>query len=118
MPTRRERLEEFFRRLEQADPCETAQEARELIAQTLNAVEDEMTSIPNNPSQWETDGRMYPAQDDQLRAVPGRPELIRLRHKGHETLIRDNGAFLIRSAPPQPPRVFVSKPGRDGREVQ
>ena len=35
-----------------------------LLARLLVAVEDEMTDIPNDPTHWATDGRMYPILED------------------------------------------------------
>lgn len=89
--------------------------ARRLIETTLNAVENEMTDRPFDPTAWESDGRMYPAQDDQVRSVPGRPDLRRLASIGHDTYIRDNGAIEIRERRTR--KVLIRKSGTDGREV-
>ena len=75
-----------------------------------------MTSIPNNPDTWQIDGRMYPAQNDRLRTDRGRPDVVILRHRRHETVIRDNGAFEIRSRRGQD--VYLSKAGADGRHAE
>lgn len=74
-----------------------------------------MTTIPYNPENWETDGRMYPPQDDALRDVPARPEVKRLRAKRHNIFIRQNGAFEIEEVDGP---VLVSRPGADGRNVR
>lgn len=92
-----ERLEEFVRRLRNATAVSTFDEARSLIAATLNAVEDEMTSIPYDPSAWQTDGRMYPPLDDAKRVVPNHLDVLRFRSRAHNTFIRSNGAFEIRT---------------------
>jgi hypothetical protein len=78
-------------------------------------VEDELTDIPFDPAAWETDGRMYPPQDDQVRTVAGRPDVRRLVSRGHDTFVRDNGAIVIRSR--RSKQVLLRKAGADGREV-
>jgi hypothetical protein len=114
IPSKAERLAEFLRRLGAAPAATDAASARRLIEETLN-VEDEMTDIPFDPAAWETDGRMYPAQDDQVRSVAGRSDLRRLVSRGHDTFIRDNGAIAIRTR--RTKQVLLRKPGADGREV-
>lgn len=104
-----------MRRLGEAVPASTFEEARKLIADTLNAVEDEMTSIPFNPANWQTDGRMYPPLDDALRDVPNQPDLKRFRAKRHNIFIRHNGAFEIQEVGGP---VLVSRRGSDGRGVK
>jgi len=73
-----------------------------------------MTDIPNDPASWQTDGRMYPPQSDHAREVENRSDLIRFRSRGHNTLIRDNGAIEIRDLQGH---VFLSKSGTDGNGV-
>jgi hypothetical protein len=90
-------------------------EAKRFIDDTLNSVEDELTDIPFDPSNWRTDGRMYPVQDDNAGDVDGHPEVTSYRSRRHETLIRENGAFEIRDARTQ--EVLVAKPGSDGKGV-
>ena len=41
-----------------------------------------MTSIPYDPANWMTDGRMYPPQPDSKKAVSGRSDVTRYRSKG------------------------------------
>ena len=93
----------------------SAEAAKTLIDQTLNAVEDELTDIPFDPASWRTDGRMYPVQDDNASEVEGHPEITSYRSRKHETLIRANGAFEIRVA--RTCDVLVAKPGADGKGV-
>jgi hypothetical protein len=93
--SRSERLEEFFRRLAAAPPAADHDEAIKQVADTLNQVEDELTSIPYDPTFPLNDGRMYPPQPDSKKAVSGRPDLTRYRSKGHSTIIGDNGAIRI-----------------------
>lgn len=63
---------------------------------------------------WETDGRMYPPQDDALRDVAGKPEVKRFRARRHNIFVRQNGAFKIEEIGGQ---VLVDRPGADGSTV-
>jgi hypothetical protein len=112
--SREERLREFLRRLDEADCASSFDEARRLIADTLNQVEDEMTTIPQDPANWQTDGRMYPPQDDAIRDVVDHPDVKRFRAKRHNIFIRENGSFEIREVGGP---VLVAHPGSDGRGV-
>jgi hypothetical protein len=112
--TKAERFAEFLRRLGAAPAASDFDEAYRQLGDILNAVEDEMTSIPYDPASWQTDGRMYPPQMDSLRAVPGRGDVRRFRSKAHNTLIGDNGAIEIREVAG---RVILTKPGADGRTI-
>ncbi|MBL4846144.1 MAG: hypothetical protein JKY65_11505 [Planctomycetes bacterium] len=113
-PSKQERLEEFCRRLSAAPAPETAEEAFSLIAETLNEVEDELTTIPNNPEQWRTDGRLYPPQADSARTVEGQPGTTRYRSRGHNTFVSENGAIEIQSLDGD---VIFQKHGADGQGV-
>jgi hypothetical protein len=95
--------------MQSAGSSTSATAALALIDETLSAVEDEMTDIPNDPANWQTDGRMYPPQADNAREIENRPDLIRFRSLGHNTLIRDNGAIEIRDLSGN---VLLSKSGR------
>ena len=87
----------------------------------MNQIEDELTSIPFNPQTWEIDGRMYPPQEDNVRAEEGFPGVFRLRSRGHSTFIASNGAIEIRRSRKTGKQgdegSFVSKPGADGKGV-
>ncbi|HEX3578437.1 MAG TPA: hypothetical protein VHY33_07725 [Thermoanaerobaculia bacterium] len=109
-----QRLAEFLRRLRWAAPASNAVEAFELIAHTLNAVEDEFSGTPFDPSAWQTDGRLYPPQIDSKRVVPGRPDVTRYRSRSHNTFIAENGAIEIQTIDGA---VLLSKPGADGEGV-
>lgn len=75
-----------MRRMEMAAAATDFASAKKLLDDTLNAVEDELTDIPYDPTLWESDGRMYPVQDDNVRSVTDRPLHPRQR------LARDPGA--------------------------
>ena len=55
---KRERLNEFFRRLLAAPGVGTLEEAMIQLANVLDAVEDELTGIPNDPANWGQDHRI------------------------------------------------------------
>ncbi len=113
--TRRERLTEIYRRLAVAAPAASGTDALDLIGRTMNQVEDELSGVPFNPENWRNDGRLYPPQPDSFRMVAGRPEITRFRSRGHNTFIRSNGAFEIRTLEG---RVEFTKPGADGQGVE
>lgn len=110
-----DRFQEFLSRLESAPRVESCDEALALLRDTLKTVEDELTDIPFRPELWQTDGRMYPPEEDSARAVEGRSDLIRYRHRGHNTFIRGNGAIAIQDLMGV---VLFEKPGADGRGVE
>jgi hypothetical protein len=112
--TKAERFAEFLRRLGAAPAASDFDEAYRQLCDILNAVEDEMTTIPFDPANWQNDSRMYPPQMDSLRAVPGRSDVRRFRSRSHNTLIAINGAIAIRDLSG---RAIFSKPGADGRTV-
>lgn len=109
--TRTERFAEFLLRLQIAPPASDFDEAYRQLCDILNVVEDELTTIPYDPANWQNDGRLYPPQMDSVRPVPGRPEVRRFRSRRHSTLIGDNGAIEIRDASG---RAILVKPGADG----
>jgi hypothetical protein len=92
---KRERLDEFFRRLGQAPEAAGFEEAMMQIHNILTAVEDELTQIPNNPPQWASDGRLYPPQQDSMRPVPRHDLVRRFRSLGHNTFIGENGSIEV-----------------------
>jgi hypothetical protein len=116
--TKSVRLELFFERLLKAQPASSHDEAFELLATILNQIENEMTTIPFNPSTWETDGRMYPPQSDSLRDVPNFPNVKRYRSIGHNTYIADNGAIEITTVTTDKEESIFSKVGSDGKPVR
>ena len=115
MLSRSKRLQEFLRRLEQSPRISTFAQARQLVGDTLNAVEDEFSGVPFNPATWLSDGRMYPPQDDNIREVPGRSDVKRLRTKSHNILIASNGAIRIEQITSK--EIVLDKRGEDGSPV-
>ena len=109
-----ERFQKFLNRLQKSTPASSHDEAFLLLRDTLNQVEDEFTNISFQPEHWQTDGRMYPPEEDNAREVDGRSDIIRYRHKGHNTFIRCNGAIEIRDVDGE---VLFQKCGADGRRV-
>jgi hypothetical protein len=112
--TKAERFAEFLRRLEIAPAASTFDEAFGQLCDILNAVENELTSIPFDPANWQNDGRMYPPQLDNLRRATGAGDVRRFRSRAHNTLIGDNGAFELQGLSGQ---AIFSKPGADGCTV-
>ena len=110
-----ERFAAFLDRLRSAPAALTFDEAYQQIRAILDEVEDTLTSIPNNPENWQTDGRMYPPQLDNMREVLGRPTVKRFRSRAHNTLIGENGSIEIQIAASS--EVLFEKSGEDGRQV-
>jgi hypothetical protein len=111
-----ERFAAFLERLRAAPAAATFNEAYQQLCAILNEIEDTVTSIPHNPDNWRTDGRMYPPQLDSMHEVPDRPAVRRFRSRGHNTFLGANGSIEIQLASPANEVVFA-KPGADGREV-
>jgi hypothetical protein len=114
MLTKAERFLLFLSRLANAKAAATSLEAKWLLDQTLNGVEDEHSSIPFNPEGHQSDGRMYPPQEDSRRDVDWSTEVVRYRSRAHHTFIANNGAISIRTLDG---KVELDKPGADGRDV-
>lgn len=112
--SKRDRLQEFYRRLMEAPRAATLDEALGQLTAILNAVEDELAGVPNNPGNWRHDGRIYPPERDSMRASPARPGVTRFRSLAHNTYIGANGAIEIVSLDGT---VELRKPGADGRGI-
>jgi hypothetical protein len=98
----------------EAPADETGEEALARFSNILNDVEDQLASIPFDPRNWLTDGRLYPPQPDSARAVPGHPGVVRYRSRGHNTFIGGNGAIEIWTVDGT---VQFQKAGADGRTI-
>jgi hypothetical protein len=109
-----DRFQEFIKRLEEAEPVGSGEEAFEMLADTLNCVENELSNIPYFPTQWMNDGRMYPPQVDNKR-ITANPKVDRYRNRLHNTYIGSNGAIKILAI--EGNIVIVDKPGTDKRKV-
>lgn len=109
------RLAIFLARLLAAAPGSDAPSAHRLIEQILNEVEDEYTDIPYRPESFATDGRLYAPQGDARRIVPGRPDILAFRNRGHRTYIGGNGAIVIARLDGT---IILDKPGSDGVRLE
>lgn len=114
--SKRERVEELVQRLEAAVPAASAGDALALVTTVLDRIEDECSGVPNDPSSPFADERIWPPIAKYHFAIAGRSDLDGYRQKGHETIIRANGAILIRTR--RDARIILDKPGHDGRKVE
>ena len=90
------RLSLFYQRLSDAPAAATHDEALKMLCDILNGVEDEYSNVVFNPSNWKTDGRMYPPDLDRAYSVDGFPEVIRYNSFRHDTFISSSGAIEVR----------------------
>lgn len=116
MFTKRQRLDEVYRRLTAAAPAETAVAALALLARVINTVEDELSGLPYDQLASRTmvaGPRMYPPLADSRKAgIIGGVE--RFRAYRHHILIGPNGAISIRL---DSGAIVFSKPGADGEKI-
>ena len=113
--TKNERFAEFLKRLQDSPPAKSFAEAYSQIFNILNEVEDEMTTIPYDPDNWQTDGRLYPPLMDSMRSVPGYPLVKRFRSRQHNTFICENGSIEIREIGAE--KIIFNKSGENGKGV-
>lgn len=94
MLPKKDRLRIFLKRLKAAPSAGSADKALELLSETLDAVEDEFSGVDyeEDPEGRE---RMSGPQEDNRRAIPGRPSLRRYRSAKHNTFIGINGSIQI-----------------------
>ena len=118
--TQAERIEVFLKHLGEAKAAAGGEEAFDLLASTLNGVEDSFSGVAYDPDKHLTDGRLYPPQADSRRDVPGRKDVVRYRSRGHNTWIADNGAIRIEKIAKgtEPAVCCLNKPGADGKTVE
>jgi hypothetical protein len=101
-----ERIAEFLRRLAAAPAASSLGTGFILVTTTFEAVEQEMAG---------DDDPMFPPSGDYYHDYEGRDDLALFRQAGHETIIRTNGAILIRNKKTH--AVALDKPGADGKKV-
>jgi hypothetical protein len=106
--TKPERIKVFFGRLADAASVSTSAGAFALITEIFLAVEGELCT--------DADDRMFPPSGDFHHAVDGRDDLDLYRQLAHDTIIRANGAILIRIR--KTGAVVFEKAGSDGRRVE
>ena len=97
-----------------APPAASLEESRRLLKAIINEVEDEFSGILYNPQTRIDDGRMYAPLEDNRRAVPGRPDVIRYRSRRHNTYFSSGGAIKIVSDSGQ---TWLEKPGANGELI-
>ena len=115
MSSKAKRLQEFLDRLEAAPRASSVDEAFALLADTLNAVEDELSGVPFQPDNWQTDGRLYPPKEDSRIKCPERPSLRKYRSKGHYNFFGSNGSIRIETLDD---KILLDKPSdKDGRST-
>lgn len=115
VPSKDERLAEFFRRLVAAAPAASFDEAYSLVCTTLEQVEDELSGLPNEPDKWMSLDRLFPPQSDRMSTIEG-TGIKRFDSLRHITYVGPNGAIEIRSSR-DATAAYFSKPGRDGRSI-
>lgn len=116
-PSKAVRFAAFLEELKNAEAPSSFEEAYELLCQTLNRVEDTLTTVPFDPESRQTDGRMYPPQEDSKRTVPDHENVTRFRSRAHNTFISANGAIEIQEVGSNPAKVVFAKPGANGKGV-
>jgi hypothetical protein len=112
--TRRERLEIIFEHLGKAPRASSVEEALTQLSDILNDVEDLHSGIQFDPSSLGNDGRFYPPQEDNKRAVSSHSNVVRYRTKGHNIFIGSNGSIEIQRLDTS---IEFSKLGVDGRDI-
>ena len=97
--TRKERLQEFYRRLHLAPHAHSSNEALRQIQRIMYKVEDELSGIPRReppPAPDEpSDGRMYPPIGDEPFTLELPDGGKRIRTAGHSIILTDDGGIEI-----------------------
>jgi hypothetical protein len=97
MATKRERLDELYRRLSSTPRASTADAALEELCRMLEQVEDQLSGIPKKvppPELNMPDGRMYAPEADCIsRHADGR---ITAKTQGHIIELGPDGSVAIR----------------------
>lgn len=114
--SKKERLDELYRRLRHKHPFASLSDARGALEIVMREVENELTDIPEavDPVTALTDGRMYPPHDDFLVKTSS-SDVLCFKHRARTlTFIAVNGAIRIASSENVS---LVDLKGRDGRTV-
>ena len=111
-----ERLREIMRRLRNAAPFADGDVARMTLEETMRAVEDELSGIPENPDSATAkvaDGRMYPP-DDRFEISSGSPLVRTFKQLRHRTSIGANGSMRIKRSDGD---IDIDLAGADGKTI-
>ncbi len=93
-----QRLELFFRRLADAPPAASAEEALRLVCRLMEEVEEEFCPVPKeNPPPEHFTGRRYAPQKDRVRLKEG--GILRANTRHHRVYCRPNGGIDIWHVP-------------------
>jgi hypothetical protein len=118
--SKQQRLEVFYERLALLPRAASVDEARIQVATTLRAVENEFSGIPDAAHSAEGKGRLYPAEEDNVKKAQSPSAPVVLRSRFHNTYIWANGAIEIRRRQPEsaihPEEMEFEKAGADGRK--
>lgn len=107
---RSERLQEFFRRLEDAEPAMDRNSARQLIHDILDGVEDEFTDFPNDRSPMNNRMYFYTFAVEEWKALDKDPCHINL-NGSHRIFIYNNGSIVMHRTRENPAFEFFRKKG-------
>jgi len=109
-----QRLAEFLKRLENAPPAGSAQEALALVCRLIEEVEDEFCPVPRqDPPPLVTTGRMYAPREDHVKRFASGLIIAEARH--HRIYCRvDGGISIVRMRNKWASRVFY-KAGKHER---
>ena len=104
-----QRLELFFRRLAEAPPAATAEEALRLVCRLIEEVEDECCPVPREtPAPIKPSGRMYPPQADNI--FPLENGDIEAQTRRHSILCLRDGGIVAKHA--LKGETVLTKPGK------
>lgn len=112
--SKKERLAKVYRKLGKTGAASSHDEAVKQVSDALKDIEDHHSGVPEKPENWQTDGRMYPAQPDRIKKHSSRSDVTIHESKGHESHIGDNGAIHIKD---KSGKLEFRKKGKDGKHV-
>jgi hypothetical protein len=105
-----DRLAKILQVIREAPAASTHDEALRLLAEAINAVEDELSGVPYDPMRSHVDGRLYPpvGEYESESDIDG---ARCYRQRGHLTYVGPNGSICICRKSGE---LILSKPGTDG----